>query len=162
MKFASVISFFFLFFFCVRVCAARACAMAPVWRSEDSFAGVSSPTFMLAWARAVSAFYSQNHLSGPHLFFVFDSRGAASWIQRAWLHTGDISELWRTFFSPLVMNRGRGPGEHTRPQRAVHFLVSRHRASGQKPEACATGGLQICGCFPLKKVFRTEIESSSF
>lgn len=113
MKFASVISFFFLFF-CVCVCAARACAMTPVWRSEDSFAGVSSPTFMLAWARAVSAFYSQNHLSGPHLFFVFDTRGAASWIQRAWLHTGDISELWRTFFSPLVMNRGRGPGEHTR------------------------------------------------
>lgn len=154
----------FFFFVCVRarVCAARACAMAPVWRSEDSFAGVSSPTFMLAWARAVSAFYSQNHLSGPHLFFVFDSRGAASWIQRAWLHTGDISELWRTFFFPFSNESREGARRTYSPQRAVHFLVSRHRASGQKPEACATGGLQICGCFPLKKVFRTEIESSSF
>lgn len=104
------------------VCAARACAMTPVWRSEDSFAGVSSPTFMLAWARAVSAFYSQNHLSGPHLFFVFDSRGAASWIQRAWLHTGDISELWRTFFFPFSNESREGARRTYSPTECSTFL----------------------------------------
>lgn len=148
--------------------SACVCVMARVWRSEDNFARVSHFFHFYCWlGMRNKRFYAHKTtslalLSSSSSFF-FDLRGAASWIQRTWLHTGDISELWRTPPSPMFRDDSRKGARRTySPQRAVDFLVSRHRAPSQKPVSCTTGGLQICGCFPQRKVFRTGTEPSSF